>query len=355
MTAVALSLLANVAILLGVGVWATHSIIFVNEREVPAQVPPAESAATILLEPVQAVEPIVQPADPRFARTTPDQTGAPEKPTPFIGERNTRATSNRPAKADSPPLPSQAGIQPRDATDIETTESDYQDGALDIPENVSTPDPQETASGQPAPEDTRPPVAQQPKPSNTARLLEGPNPVDIPVPRQDQANHDPPQPPAPDPADSPKPPDPDKASGEKETAKPDASPKPTRQPSFRGNQRKTAIVGSITRNGRSSLDVADSPLGRYQAAISRAVELEWQRNCVRHRDFITPGFLTVRFFVQPDGSVRSVEFVGEQLSGAVQKGFTHSSIRDADIPPMPPALKREYQDEPLELQFRFYF
>lgn len=355
MTAVALSLLVNLAIVLGIGVWATHSLTFASKRAVPAAGAPAESAATIYLEPVETetVEP--EPEKPRFARTTTDQAAPPDKPTSFIGERNTRATSDRTPVADSPPLPSQTGIQPRNATDIETTESDYQDGALDIPENVSATDLQEAASSQPATEATQPLATNPPKPSATERLLEGPNPVDVPVLRQEPANHDPPQPPTPDPTDSSNPPDPDTASREKETTKPDTSPKPTRQPAFKGNQRKTAIVGSITRNGRSSLDVADSPLGRYQAAISRAVELEWQRNCVRHRDFITPGFLTVRFFVQPDGSVRSVEFVGEQLSGAVQKGFTHSSIRDADIPPMPPALKREYEDEPLELQFRFYF
>ncbi len=132
-------------------------------------------------------------------------------------------------------------------------------------------------------------------------------------------------------------------------------PKPSREPAFKGFQRKTAVIGSISRTGRSALDVEDSPLGRYQAALSRAVEQEWQRNCVRHRDFITPGFLTVRFFVEPGGKVRSVQFVGDMETGEVQKGFTLNSIRDAAIPPMPPALRKEYDQEPLELVFRFYF
>ncbi|MEI8039693.1 MAG: hypothetical protein WCJ14_15030, partial [Verrucomicrobiota bacterium] len=132
-------------------------------------------------------------------------------------------------------------------------------------------------------------------------------------------------------------------------------PPGTRSPGFKGFQRKTAVVGSISRTGRSALDVADSPLGRYQAALSRAVEQEWQRNCVRHRDFITPGFLTVRFFVAASGKVRSVQFVGDMETGEVQKGFTLNAIRDAQIPAMPAALRREYDQEPLELIFRFYF
>lgn len=115
------------------------------------------------------------------------------------------------------------------------------------------------------------------------------------------------------------------------------------------------MVGSISREGRSSLEVSDTALGRYEAIISRAVEQEWQRNCVRHRDFITPGFLTVRFFIEPGGKVRSVQFVGDMETGEIQKGFTLNSIRNAEIPAMPPTLAKEYAKEPLELVFRFYF
>jgi hypothetical protein len=76
---------------------------------------------------------------------------------------------------------------------------------------------------------------------------------------------------------------------------------------------------------------------------------------VRHRDFITPGFLTVRFFVETSGKVRSVQFVGDMETGEVQKGFTLNSIRDAHIPPCPRPCGAEYDDDPLELIFRFYF
>ncbi|MEI6179012.1 MAG: hypothetical protein WCS43_19125, partial [Verrucomicrobiota bacterium] len=132
-------------------------------------------------------------------------------------------------------------------------------------------------------------------------------------------------------------------------------PPPPPDPAFSGFQRKTAVVGSISRTGHSAIDVVDTPLGRYQAAINRAVELEFQRNCVRHRDFITAGFLTVRFFVEPGGKVRSVSFDGDMLAGEIQKGFTLNSVRNAEIPPMPPSLRKEYAKEPLELVFRFHF
>jgi hypothetical protein len=186
--------------------------------------------------------------------------------------------------------------------------------------------------------------------------VQGPNPVDVGVSTEEIK-----KPTAPDArpqevaAPQPEAPKPEPIVAEKSKEISPPPPEPKKDKEFRGNQRKTAIVGSISRSGPSALDVADTPLGRYQAEISRAVEIEWQRNCVRHRDFITPGFLTVRFFVETNGKVKSVQFVGDMETGEVQKGFTLSAIRNAGIPPMPKALRKEYDDDPLELMFRFYF
>lgn len=390
--ALALSLLGNIAIF---SLAALASLESSKLRQALAQsmpaVPEEESAAAVYLTPdmLQAVreEPQEKPAPPPpapappeqaapaapppvaakpdFARTSEDQRGKrPDKPM-FLGERDTEATSDRTPDPNAPPLPSQRGDQPRDAGDIETTESRYRDGPLEEP-GSGTPAEMPAAAADPAP----PPPATSPAPESApdskgetteiaekaspaappmADLLQGPDTVDVEVPKPTPEKSLPPQPKTP-PAE--------------ETAKvtPDQTPPPTpkpqppaNQPGFRGNQRKTAIQGSISRTGRSALDVADSPLGRYQAAISRAVEQEWQRNCVRHRDFITPGFLTVRFFVEPSGKVKSVQFVGEMQTGEVQKGFTLNSIRDASIPAMPREIQGEYKDESLELIFNFYF
>lgn len=350
--AVAVSLLANLLLLVLAGMAA---IEFREKRAQPSAEAAREEETYLTIEAVPAEEALAAPASEqkRFARTSPEQAAEPLRDPAFIGERATRATSDRAPDANAPDLLSQAGIEPRDAADIETTESDYQDGEL-VPENVSQAAPQSP----PPPAAANPPLPPGRTMAATAppreKLLDGPNPVDVPVPPEaapaDEIK------PAPEQAAVSESPPPSPVVPEETAESPpvpqtDASPKPA----FRGNQRKTAIVGSITRNGRSSLDVEDSALGRYQAAISRAVELEWQRNCVRHRDFITPGFLTVRFFVEKTGRVRSVQFVGDMETGEVQKGFTLNSIRDAAIPAMPMALGREFDEEPLELIFRFYF
>jgi len=304
-----------------------------------------------------------------FTRTSEDQRGKrPDKPM-FTGERDTEATSDSTPDPKAKLMPSQRGIDPRNESEMETTESRYRDGSLgefgrrntepEMPPDVPTPSmppapdapapPQEAAAPPPSSIPTEgKEIAATPAPEvpEMKELLQGPNPVDVEVPKPTPEKVLPPSPPAP---------------LEEKTAtkvtpeqKP-PTPKTDPQPGFRGNQRKTAIRGSISRTGRSALDVADSPLGRYQAVISRAVELEWQRNCVRHRDFITPGFLTVRFFVEPSGKVKSVQFVGDMQTGEIQKGFTLNSIRDAEIPAMPKAIRDDYKDESLELIFNFLF
>ena len=370
MIALGLSMLVNLGILLVVGLAVLEITIF-KVQEVPAS-EPVETTVTIFAEPAEdaPTAPAEEAPDKRFARTSPDQAAEPEEPAAFMGERNTRATSDRSPAADAPPLPSQAGIEPRDALDIETTESDYQDGEIrpdpavaesSAPEPFVPPVPDAPAPAEPTPPaetamqnpDTPGPDEIRSVPPVREKLLDGPNPVDVNVPHEPEIAMEEEIKPTPEqrPAAESGPPTPE------ETTKTTEAPKPKaiQDPAFSGFQRKTAVVGSISRTGRSSLNVEDSALGRYQASISRAVEQEWQRNCVRHRDFITPGFLTVRFFVETGGKVRSVQFVGDMETGEVQKGFTLNSIRDAEIPAMPPALRKEYDKEPLELVFRFFF
>lgn len=352
------------------------------QAELLAQPPPQETSVLIFPEMVQAApatsaaEPSpaapatpVTPPKQRFARTSADQAEETPEAAAFIGERNTRATSDRAPTAGAPPLPSQSGIQPRHEGDMETTNSRYQDGELDSSGNSepSPPTPPSTPATPAEPASPTPPTppeqdmnrqdedAESSTPPPLQRLLEGPNPVDTPVPA-------PPETPEKDAEVKPEPPQ--QARTVESTPPPLPATPPTPRPSpvsrendpaFRGNQTKTAITGSISRNGVSAMDVVDSPLGRYQAAVSRVIELEWQRNCVKHRDFITPGFLTVRFFVEPSGRVRSVKFVGEMQTGEVQKGFTLNSIRNAKLPVMPPAVRKDYQESPLELIYNFYF
>lgn len=365
--ALGLSLVVNGCILLAAGFVSLSSKTFERKSPVSTTAVANETVVTIFpttATPSASAGVAVAPAGKtHFSRTTADQASSTVVPSTLMGERNTRATSDRASNPNAAPLPSQAGIDPRNPDELETTASDYQDGSsADQP----TTDSQELPTSSPHPPspdstvaDPSPPAdsmnssanhASQPTPTARAPLLDGPNPVDVFVPRNpaEKENFKP----------TPAEPLTDGSTQTAATQSPTPKPAPTQTENphpFQGYQRKTAIVGSISRTGRSALDVTDSPLGRYQAIVSRAVEQEWQRNCVRHRDFITPGFLTVRFFVEASGRVRTVQFVGDMETGEVQKGFTLNSIRDANLPPMPNTLKKDFEKEPLEMIFNFYF
>ena len=361
LTAFVLSLLINLGLLLvlGLGLLESHLLGRRNEAMRPVMAEPVLTIVPEIAASVVVPEAKNAPAKPRFARTSDEQQASePVKNAPFIGERSTRAASDRAPTPSAPAQPSQKGIKPRDANDIETTQSQYQDGELTQPNKARESQEASKSTTNPSASESEKKSSSTPAKSAPQRsgLVQGPNPVDVGVSTEELK-----KPIAPDARPQ------EAAEPQAEASKPEPvaeekpkeisprPPEPKKDKEFRGNQRKTAMVGSISRGGPSALDVADTPLGRYQATISRAVEIEWQRNCVRHRDFITPGFLTVRFFVETSGKVRSVQFVGDMETGEVQKGFTLNAIRDADIPPMPKALRKDYDDDPLELMFRFYF
>lgn len=343
------------------------------------------NVATLYLEPVTQRAKEAKPQQKPFARTSADQPESTEKTNERIGERSTRATSDREADATAPALPSQYGIEPRDA-EIETTESQYQDGELTdtAPLSPAAQGPPSSASSEsplsapsheaqsstqnelqnrpleidnppeaPPIDESEPTLSEERSlPPSRETLLQGPETVEVDVPLEEGDSQRPRETPQHQLEQSAADVQPRPQELAANPASMAAQPKPK---TFRGNQRKTAVIGSISRTGRSALNVDDTELGRYQAAISKAVELEWQRNCMRYRDYIIPGFMTVHFYVESTGRVRSQKLVGEMVGGEVQKGFTLSSIRDAEIPAMPKELAEAYEGETLELVFRFYF
>ena len=331
--------------------------------------PLAEAVVTIFPEMFveEAEEAKPDANDQKAVRTSDDQLD-PTAPSSrrYIGERNTQATSDRNATNDDTTMPSQAGREARPDEKPETTESVYQDGRLDTPIQATVlnqpiplikelPNPLTNAAEQ-MKGDKQPDPSEEDKAQTAIRekLLEGPNMVEKNVPKSEVKENIKPR-------EEKKIRDgnPDGVALNKpnELPKPTAKPTPAviNDPAFSGNQTKTAIRGSISRTGRSALDVVDTPMGRYQAQISRAVELEFQRNCVKRRDFIVPGYITVQFFIDAKGRVTSLSLLGEIEGGEVQKGFTIDSIREAPIPVMPSEIKKEMKGDSLELIYNFYF
>ncbi len=89
--------------------------------------------------------------------------------------------------------------------------------------------------------------------------------------------------------------------------------------------------------------------------MSKAVELQWRRNCEQHRDHIVPGVISLRFYVDKSGKVTGIKF--QEVIGAnyIERGFTQRAIRQAKLPEMPKSVLKELKGEPLELIYNFYF
>jgi hypothetical protein len=366
------SFLCSLALLLiGVflfGVLTLTSMVFSPKRPLPR---PAEQVVVILAPALPKAAPAATTAPtipveekdrPQFARTSADQESAPPEKADFIGDRDTIATSESIPLAGAPAMPSQAGREPLRPKEIETTVSKPQDG--DITHTApSTPSPQPMT--QPSPRSPNESF-QQELPTKASTLAENRTEQEMPdkpeqkeiIPKETILGEIPVERAAKQEEIKPKP----MVATEDSREKASQLPKPNKPreadpttPGFRGNQEKTKISGSITRQGKSALNVANTSLGRYHAALSRAIEAEWHRNCTKYRDFITPGILTMRFVIDPNGSVRSVSVVEMVDAGEVQKGFTLNSIRQAKLPAIPADLKKELDGEPLEITYNFYF
>lgn len=389
LVAFAVSALVNLVGLSAVAFWVVAKIAL----HTPPQetVATTESVATIVPEmivPAPGAAPAPEPAPaapppppPSYARTSPDQEEIAPERREYIGERNTRATSDATPMAESPDQISQKGREPIDEHEVETTQSNYQDGDLahdrikrDMKTDVEpppaptpppTPDPAVATASQPAEAQMAPkldgtdPKAEDPPAEETKeRLAEGAVPVERRVKEAKPEDQTKPGSPERKSEGQEAPPNSQQQQQQQAVAqqpKPPAAASSPNAPGFRGNQHKTKLVGDITRSGRSALNVEDSILGRYHAAVSRAVEKEWQLNCVRNRDYITPGMLTMSFMLDAKGKVKEIRVVEDLQVGAIPKGFTLNAINDAEIPAMPADLKKQLNGEPLELLYRFSF
>ncbi|GAA5482474.1 hypothetical protein [Haloferula sargassicola] len=341
--------------LLGLAFFAVAVIQhWIRQPEPPAAKVEENAEAPLVIVPM-IPQPPAAPAEPavpkkQFARTTPDQAGPAPEDAPFIGENDTRAAGDLPADATANPLTaSQQGIDAKDR-EMETTESDYQDGDLahrDLGDASADP---MVAEPTPPNERQEPSEAAAPRPASrekpTTSLATGPDPIDVATREAELAMES---------AEVEETPKEKVADKPREEVKPKPQPVAEKAPGFRGNQQRVRLKGAISRSGKPALDVNAGPLGRYHAALSRAIEKSWQRAAVRNRDFITPGVLRVQVVLDPTGKVRTVGLMDEVGTTTIQRGFTFSSIREADLPEMPEEVRRELNGEPLELLYNFIF
>jgi len=300
----------------------------------------------------------------RFARTSEAQEGTPDADTDLLGERDTRGASELPATPGvMPNRPAQDGAAPLYAGHVETVNKTYQEGSLgkdksgedtEVPHEASVSSGDELSneqesSSKSAAEDALPAEDQnkhlalgEKRPAQ--QVSQDENVVDKILEKEESE------------ADRPKEQTNEIAQKEAEKDLGDGSvDQNPKKDGFSGFSRQTRVTGSITRQGKSALNVRNSPLGRYQALVSEAVELQWRRNCEQHRDHIVPGVISIRFYVAQDGSVSGIKF--QEVIGAnfIERGFTQRALRQVELPEMPKSVQEELKGESLELIYNFYF
>ncbi|MGB2402197.1 MAG: hypothetical protein ACPIA7_02180 [Akkermansiaceae bacterium] len=300
----------------------------------------------------------------RFARTTAAQEGIPEAETDILGERNTRAASELPATPGAEPnTPAQDGAAPLYPGHVETVNKTYQEGSLGRDKSgEATEVPQEASASNSDGESDKPELSGkslvedvlsakaknkhlalgEKQPALQVDLDEGDTKEDV---KKESGAEDQPKEDSSETAQK---------ESEKDLGDGDIEQDPKKD-GFSGHSRQTRVTGSITRQGKSALNVRNSPLGRYQALISEAVELQWRRNCEQHRDHIVPGVISMRFYVDQDGDVSGIKF--QEVIGAnfIERGFTQRALRQVELPKMPKSVQEELKGESLELIYNFYF
>ncbi len=278
---------------------------------------------------------------------------APARPTPLISDQSSEAATEEESRnKDTKAMPTVTGVnQPG----LDLVDQDFRDGE----------DPA-LSGGQPSPVAGPPtPNPPGPPPTPTAQVTEKPEKPEKPVPEVATARPDEQFLPLPSeiprlttkrPEDLLQPREP------KETPRETAEAMPPRPPPGGGGQSgfqkesvKRAIEGTLSQRGKASLDVEDTPLGRYLKSVSRVIERDWQYACRTHRDLTTPGFLRVNFTISKDGKVTSVRSVDARDGGEASKWFTLNAVKGAKLPPIPPDVVEMLENGQLEINFNFLF
>lgn len=360
--AVSAALAVHVAFLLGVAFLAPLLVAVSEARSEPDP----RVSVTVELRPdyfsrvEKPLEAVPEDQRKKFQRTSDAQeTGERPDNAPFIGERDTVAKSESEASPDGPPVPAQEGREPRLPGEMQSLDSSFQEGsepelARQLPQEARLPAAENLP--QPMEEEVKGLTGEDREDRIGApgqELLKTEN--QIPVPKREGEDTVRDEEMRPKEAKATSPAEAANVPGGTDSRVQQPVEEQPKEPGFRTEAAKTRLQGSISRRGKSSFDVENSPMGRYQAKLSRAVENEWQKNCVRYRDHITPGMLTIRFLIDEEGGISGLRFIDSVQTGEIQKGFTLKSIQNADIPAMPSAVAGPLEGEPLELIYNFFF
>jgi outer membrane biosynthesis protein TonB len=128
-------------------------------------------------------------------------------------------------------------------------------------------------------------------------------------------------------------------------------PLPVQPPStFQPHTVKKRSLGTLSNLGKSALDAAETPLGRYKKEVDQAVQRSWNIARRARGDFATYGSLKVRFWIDRRGRVVEARVL-KQDANPVMVDFSLVGIKMAKIPPMPKELFDLTQDGRMDFDY----
>ena len=124
---------------------------------------------------------------------------------------------------------------------------------------------------------------------------------------------------------------------------------------FAPRSRKTRIAGVISANGKGSLDVTNTAIGRYQGKIFKKLETAWQMENISNRSLLAPGNVTLYFVVETTGKVSRQKQMAMVGASGTQWGMILRALSGINIPKMPKDVVKELEGDPLEIIVTFNY
>jgi hypothetical protein len=124
---------------------------------------------------------------------------------------------------------------------------------------------------------------------------------------------------------------------------------------FAPRSRKTRIAGVISANGKGSLNVTNTAIGRYQGGIFKKLETAWQMENISNRSLLAPGNVTLYFVVNKSGKVLRQKQMAMVGASGTQWGMILRALSGINIPKMPKDVIKELAGDPLEIIVTFNY
>jgi hypothetical protein len=132
---------------------------------------------------------------------------------------------------------------------------------------------------------------------------------------------------------------------------PATTPRAPAAPRFQSQSELTKLRGTISTQGVSSVEAADTAVGRYMKEVTSAIEKEWHRKRRRYADFVTYGTIRLEFCVNKAGKVENLTIRNRKGANAIMQDFTLNAVLDAALPPMPSDLPEIVDHDRLQITY----